>query len=262
MSSTLARPTKINAFVAQKVVAFHFNERVGSSTLPECTKENMEKDQIYTIVLPKDPTEGIEYQRLNETFSNASVSSKQFVFLDCKEVDSFYSQFQALIALYGRRLLEMGKELILVNITKRCYHQIEVSGLNKIIKAFPQETEAIVVLKKNEIKKNAAYDFSIIVNEPKEGEQVIELKGTSVDVSCRDKLREAFEKVKLTEIKKLKLELKQLEFIDSFSIGVIAMERSKASKSGCELKIANVNELIKDMLELTNIGDTIENLGL
>jgi anti-anti-sigma factor len=218
----------------------------------------IDKSEIYEIVLPKETVQGAEYLNLNEIFSRASATERKYIFLNCSEVSSFYSQFQAMIAFYGRRLLEIGKELILVNLNKRLYGQLEVSGLNRIIKSFPQEDEALVILKKTDIKKNEDYDFKAYVSEPIGNEQVIELSGSSVDIACRDRLREAFDKVELNSLKKLKLEMKDLEFIDSFSIGVIAMHRSKAKKSGCELKVLHVNELVRDMLELTNIGDMIE----
>jgi anti-anti-sigma factor len=211
------------------------------------------KNEIQTIVLPNDPA-GMDYIKLKKSFSDATASSKRLIFLDCSNIDSFYSQIQAMLALFGRRMMDEGKEIILVNMNKRLYKQLEVSGLNRMIRAFPLESEAIVVLEKIFDRHD---DFAVELQEPKEEMQELVLKGTSADIKAKEKLKECFDKIDWQKIKRFQINMKEVEFIDSFGIGMLGSLKTMAKKNNCILQIKNPNEMIRDMLNLSNLGELL-----
>jgi anti-anti-sigma factor len=213
------------------------------------------KLNIFSIKVAKDPS-GAGYAKLEGDLKDSLGTDKNLVFLDCSVTESFYSQVQAIIALYGRRLLELGKELILVNVSKRLFKQLEVSGLNRVIKVFPLEEEALLALEQW-IDKKEVDDFKISLGEPASGRQVLTLAGMAIDLRSKERIKEALARVKWAEVKELQIEMSALDFLDSSSMGVLVWANIQAEKTGGKIAVTGANSVIQDLFRISNLKDML-----
>jgi anti-anti-sigma factor len=213
------------------------------------------KLNILSIKVAQDPS-GSGYAKLEGDLKDSLGTDKNLVFLDCSATESFYSQVQAIIALYGRRLLELGKELILVNVSKRLFKQLEVSGLNRVIKVFPLEEEALLALEQW-VDKKEVDDFKISLADPAAGRQTLTLSGMAIDLRCKERIKEALQRVKWTEVKELQIDMSSLDFLDSSSMGVLVWANIQAEKTGSKIAVTGANSVIQDLFRISNLKDML-----
>lgn len=81
---------------------------------------------------------------------------------------------------------------------------------------------------------------------------IMELVG-SLDLYHASKLKSEIDKHLTNGAKDIILDLKDLDYIDSTGIGVFVSSNVNAKKFKKSLLLANVNEIIDQMLELTNL---------
>ena len=81
----------------------------------------------------------------------------------------------------------------------------------------------------------------------------------SINITNAEKLREEFQKIMGSGVKKFILDLENVDDMDSAALGKILVANSALKKKGGKLVIENVNsENVKKVFEAVNLADAIE----
>jgi anti-anti-sigma factor len=155
--------------------------------------------------------------------------------------------------------LEVGRNLVLVNIDDELRKFVAASRLDAVLPIYKSETDFAIEHSHpqphpSDESTPTAFSFNL---QEQSGIIVADLCGMLEDAAMLQNFEEAvFEKIKSGRLKFI-FNLENLNFIDSLSIGrFVKLNRLLLSKNG-KLVFCKPNELIKDFLSVLGLNDLI-----
>jgi anti-sigma B factor antagonist len=91
-----------------------------------------------------------------------------------------------------------------------------------------------------------------------EGVQLVDARGSLTLASCGPALRETLHVLVSKGQKKFLVNLREIDYIDSYGIGELVRTFVSVRKNGGELKFGEVSKKVRDMLEITHLDKMFE----
>lgn len=107
---------------------------------------------------------------------------------------------------------------------------------------------------------NSSRPISLTVQIERKGEQcIVHCTGRLVSGVCSFFIRKVYGLI--PETKLIVLDFTNLECVDSMGLGALVRVYAACKRSGCELKLINLGQRVKDMLGLTNLLGIFAEMG-
>ena len=90
-------------------------------------------------------------------------------------------------------------------------------------------------------------------------ESVVHCRGTLVSGSCSYLHKEVYPLI--ADSKRILLDLADVQWVDSMGLGALVRLHVVSKKNGCQLKLINVGQKVKELLTLTNLLTVFGEIG-
>ena len=105
-----------------------------------------------------------------------------------------------------------------------------------------------------------APNIFLTINIEHEGDEpIVHCRGTLVSGACSYLHKELYPLIEGS--KRIVLDLADLQWVDSMGLGALVRLQVISKKNGCQLRLINVGQRVRDLLELTNLLGVFGDIG-